>query len=194
MAVYSPMSVKFSVVILAGGQSRRMQQDKAELKLPRRHGEPSQSLLELMTSIARQSGADNIIVNRNKPGFVQDEYKMQGPLAGIHAGLKACETGETIVFVPVDMPLLNVDMFHELVLAEQKFQMPVYFQEQMLPLAIHNKPEYMNYLAQVFASQTNNSVRAFLKHIQAKPITTEYPEKLISTNTPEQWQYAVGRI
>ncbi|WP_111977674.1 molybdenum cofactor guanylyltransferase [Algibacillus agarilyticus] len=186
--------MKFTAVILAGGRSSRMEQDKADLRLPRRHGEPSQTLLELMTSIVRQAGAETILVNRNKTGFLNDEYVHQGPLAGIHAGLKACEHNELLLFVPVDMPLLNVDLIHALLNEAELKQEPVYFQEQMLPLALINQPEYASHLAQVFASQTNNSIRAFLKHIQAKTLDTEYPEKLISTNTPEQWRQAIGRI
>ena len=75
--------MSFSALILAGGQSRRMGQDKAELRLGKL------SLLQHMQQLAQQAGASQILLSRNQPGttYIQDLRPGLGPLAGIAAGL-----------------------------------------------------------------------------------------------------------
>lgn len=106
-------------VVLCGGGSRRMGQDKARLELA------GQTLLERATEsldplcvrtlvacgpVARYDDLDKGLgtapetdVEGLGPRIVLDEYEDGGPLAGLAAGLAAAET-EWILLLPCDMP------------------------------------------------------------------------------------------
>jgi molybdenum cofactor guanylyltransferase len=107
------MPDSLSVILLAGGRSSRMGQDKAWLLLD---GRPliwhvAQRLLPL---------AGELIISSNEPErfaalgadlpvpvqVVSDQYAGAGPLAGLQAGLSAA-TFELALLVAVDMPLLS---------------------------------------------------------------------------------------
>ena len=99
--------MKTTGVILAGGKSSRMGQDKSMLEF---HGETliGRSVRELRGCV------DELIIVGNHPekyGFsdvreIKDSYRGIGPLAGIHAGLKVA--AHRYVFVAAcDMPFLE---------------------------------------------------------------------------------------
>lgn len=94
--------------ILAGGQSRRMGQDKARLCIA---GEP---LLERTARLAAQAGLAVVVVGRDCPAdwcgdpgvrFVPDERPGLGPMGGVHAALRAAAA--PVVVLPCDLPHLN---------------------------------------------------------------------------------------
>jgi len=97
-----------SVIVLAGGKSRRMGVNKALLKVDQNE-----------TLIARvlhnmQALSDDLIIVSNSPELyadldarqVGDEFEEAGPLAGIHAGLLAAKY-DWIFAVACDMPLVD---------------------------------------------------------------------------------------
>jgi molybdopterin-guanine dinucleotide biosynthesis protein A len=91
-------------VILAGGQSRRMGTDKAELEFRGRR------LLDLAGDLLSEAGCDSVYVS-GRPGLdnaIPDTTSGQGPA---HAMLDCLEAlGDRIagiLFLPVDMPLLK---------------------------------------------------------------------------------------
>ena len=93
-------SKPFSALILAGGQSSRMGQDKALLQLN------GQSLLAHMQQLALAAGASEVLISRNQPGFIQDASGQFGPLAGILAALEHCTSSHLLV-LPIDTPRLD---------------------------------------------------------------------------------------
>jgi molybdopterin-guanine dinucleotide biosynthesis protein A len=93
-------STAFSVLVLCGGQSRRMGRDKALLELE------GQTLLERCKNLGAALGAQQVLVSRNEPGFIQDLVNDAGPMAGIAAALPYCLT-DWLLVLPVDMPLLT---------------------------------------------------------------------------------------
>lgn len=104
---------KLTVLILAGGQSTRMGQDKMWLVLA---GEP------LVERIARRMLplAGEIVISTNRPEAfagrltglpiavrtVADRYPGTGPLAGLHAGL-AVAHHELVLALATDMPFVD---------------------------------------------------------------------------------------
>ncbi|MGA2219573.1 MAG: molybdenum cofactor guanylyltransferase [Terracidiphilus sp.] len=94
--------------VLAGGESRRMGQDKALIEFAGRR------LLEQALGILKQAGLDAAIACGHSTarrsvleGFapvVEDGEPGRGPLAGICASL-AFTAAERAVFLPVDLPL-----------------------------------------------------------------------------------------
>lgn len=97
--------MKFAAVILAGGGSRRMGEDKAKLKIGGR------SFTEILAS--ELSGFDELYLSVAKKGKevlsiqqLVDPIPNAGPLGGLCAGLAACAS-DAALFVPCDTPLFT---------------------------------------------------------------------------------------
>lgn len=99
----------YRILILAGGRSSRMGSNKAFLKLN------TQSFIE--KQISELSQIAPVVVVSNEPQLyrsfpvlsINDEFPGFGPLAGIHAGLKAVAPA-TVFVVPCDMPLVSGEL------------------------------------------------------------------------------------
>jgi molybdopterin-guanine dinucleotide biosynthesis protein A len=92
--------------VLAGGQSTRMGADKAFMQLEGR------TLLGHALALAKSVTSDVRIVGSPEKfaGFgevVEDEFPQHGPLAGIHAALRA-SSSELNLMLAVDMPFVEV--------------------------------------------------------------------------------------
>ena len=88
-------------VVLAGGKSSRMGRDKAQL--------PYQASTLLAQQVARLMPlCARVCVSGRYDGFdcILDQLAGIGPLAGLHAAAKHFPES-TLLFVPVDMPLLD---------------------------------------------------------------------------------------
>jgi molybdenum cofactor guanylyltransferase len=96
------------VIILAGGRSRRMGTDKALLEVGR------QTNIERITKEFRLLHERPILVTNDRQAyadlnvsFTGDDFPGKGPLAGVHAGLKASPYSINVV-VACDMPFATV--------------------------------------------------------------------------------------
>jgi molybdenum cofactor guanylyltransferase len=104
-----------SLIVLAGGKSRRMRTDKARLPLP--GGTMVERVLaqveglfdEILISVSRAQAAAF-------PGFrtVVDEVEGLGPMAGVLTGLKAARN-ETCVVLACDIPDVDTRLLRSLV-------------------------------------------------------------------------------
>ena len=100
--------------VMAGGQSRRMGQDKALLVL---QGEP---LWLRQARVLRDAGAGVVAIVRQReqaplalpPNLClwHDAVIGAGPLAGLHAALSVCET-EWLAVLATDMPRIDASWF-----------------------------------------------------------------------------------
>ena len=98
--------------VLAGGASRRMGRDKAELVVD------GTTLLFRQIDVLRTGGAAPLVVScgqvpREVPAgvvCVPDRYPNSGPLGGIHAALEALHASHVAVLA-VDMPLIDAAWF-----------------------------------------------------------------------------------
>lgn len=110
--------MNFSAVILAGGQSTRMGQDKAFLKLG------GQSLLGRQIDAFVAAGADDILISGRRDAdysvfgrrVLYDQFSNVGPLAGIHTAMKGSNRPLMLVLA-VDMPEVNATFLRSLLLA-----------------------------------------------------------------------------
>ncbi len=97
-------------IILCGGKSSRMKQDKAFLKLGERF------VIEIIADRMKNVFSE-VLLSTNKSEeysllnlpIVKDIYPQKGPLGGIHASLSNSST-EKIFLISCDMPLMNIDM------------------------------------------------------------------------------------
>ena len=96
--------------VLAGGRSSRMRRDKSSLLLGNR------TLLARAIEIAHAAGDGVFVVGRRTDleaaaadlgiSIIEDRFVGQGPLAGIHAALKASSTDLNFILA-VDMPFVT---------------------------------------------------------------------------------------
>ena len=102
-----------SGIVLAGGLSRRMGQNKAELRLN------GKTFLEIQVEKFRVLGVEDIMLSGAGcpalPGarVIPDEYTGRGPLGGLHACLRAARNPSCLV-VSVDVPLSPVSALAQL--------------------------------------------------------------------------------
>lgn len=91
--------------VLAGGQSRRMGTDKALLEW---QGKPLlEHSLALVVSVLPNVAIVGSAEKFSRYGrVVEDHFLNRGPLAGIHAALRASDAMRSLI-VAVDMPLLD---------------------------------------------------------------------------------------
>lgn len=104
------MSERASAVVVAGGRSRRLGQDKRRLRL---WGAGGPTLLEHTVEVVRALCADVVVVLNDPedwPGLpartVGDVYPDGGALGGIYSGLAAAQEQYALV-VACDMPFLS---------------------------------------------------------------------------------------
>ena len=103
---------KVSAIVLSGGKSSRMGEDKCDLKY---HGE---SLLNLQIDKIKKIGIEDIVAsgyrgNDCKAKVVDDEI-MKGPLSGMLKGLNAIEHDRAFV-ISVDVPLIKEESIKKLI-------------------------------------------------------------------------------
>jgi molybdopterin-guanine dinucleotide biosynthesis protein A len=116
---------KLSVAVLAGGQSRRMGQDKAWLPVG---GRPViERVLERVLPLS-----DDVTLITNTPDqyrhlghpMVSDVYPGKGSLGGIYTAIHAARYAHCVV-VACDMPFLNADLVRYLVSLRSGFDVVI---------------------------------------------------------------------
>jgi molybdopterin-guanine dinucleotide biosynthesis protein A len=168
-------------VILAGGKSRRMGTDKSRLKINGR------TLLEHIQKLLQKCEIKTIGISNNT--HIQDSYENKGPLAGILSGLNYFSNFQSVLIIPVDMPLLNSEIL--LNLTSEIPQSITHYTEYNLPLFIKNSKE-MRELIEKQIINNKLSIYQLLKQVNAKEIKNTFSnEYFINTNTPEQWKKTI---
>ena len=108
----------FSMIVLAGGESRRMGTDKAQLTIN------GHTFLETQIQKGREPGIKDILVSgyrgeRSSARIIKDRVRGKGPLGGLEACLREAKNPKCLV-LSVDVPLVPVDELRSLLkVAEQ---------------------------------------------------------------------------
>lgn len=185
-----------SVVVLAGGQSRRLGRDKSLLELA---GQP---LVErAVTRLAPLS--DDLVVVADDPGryesldmpvrFVADQVRGMGSLMGIYSGLSAAHHGHALV-VACDMPFLNVALLEYMIPLADGHDVVVPRLDSMLePLHTIYGKACLPHMAELLDRRERRIV-AFFEKVQVRYVEEEEidrfdPEHLsfLNVNRPEDW-------
>ncbi len=111
-------------LVLAGGQGRRMSADGNGVNKALQSFRQSTLIEHVLQRLVPQ--VETVIINMNeasplfesgKHQLLKDEFiGFQGPLAGIHAGLKACRT-PWLLCVPCDSPFFPTDLLERMLAA-----------------------------------------------------------------------------
>ena len=174
---------QFNAVVLAGGQSSRMGQDKALLEID------GESLLLRSQRILAELGANSVAVCRNDGAeqSIQDIYPDSGPLGGIHAALMANSALPTLV-IPVDLPLINTDDLNELIQLGFANQCSSQFTGLYIPIFIWNPAEILESLTARLEEGKRLSLRSFFESHTRAEVTLKDETALANANTPQEWQ------
>ena len=185
-----------SVMVLAGGESRRMGANKALLELS-----SGETLIERVLNNLRPLSDDFVIVS-NMPALyahldarqTSDDFVGAGPLAGLHAGLQATRHDWTFV-VACDMPLID----HRLVrfmagLTEGHDAVVPLVEDELEPLhALYHKgclPVITSHLEAGHRRMISFYADVRVRRVEAAEVALFDPEgkTFFNANTPEDWQ------
>ena len=168
---------RFAGLVLAGGKSRRMGQDKAQMLYE------GKTWLNVATELLLSAGAEEIWVNTDiETAYpkVSEPFPHQGPLSGIFGGLLS--TSLDLIILPVDMPTLTVTDLNTL-LAENYQTDCVYYQDSPLPCWLKNTETTRALIEQTLTNDaSSNSLFANWKQLNAKIIMPS--NSLENFNTP----------
>lgn len=168
-------------VVLAGGRSTRMGKNKATLELK------GKKLLDRMITLLNDAKCEDVYVSGDFEGYncIVDVYKNKGPLSGIYSALRLFQEGENVLFVPVDMPCISIEILQDLKLEGWD---AVCFEGLPLPLCIKNTSETRVKIEKQI-EDNNLSIKALLQQLNVDylPVYNNDKTYLKNINTPEQW-------
>jgi len=204
-------------VVLAGGLSSRMGQDKSQLSRQKfnyhnKAGNSSvnaeMSMLDFSKQLLSDAGIKNIVVSGDNHQ-IPDRIPHSGPVGGIYSVLAHYPEHlqpKSLLILPIDLPLMTANDLAKLRLKGELSQKATFFSDSQnqahhIPLYLPNNAFLSLFLTQAFqheqllaSNKKNNkngpSVRAMLDKIPHQSITSLSKKVLFNTNTPEQWQQA----
>ena len=148
----------YSLLLLAGGKSKRMGANKAELLY---HGK---TFVENLLDKAEQLGIEKVYLSgypkavRNAE-VVPDVYQEVGPLGGIHAGLCRIETPYCLV-LPIDVPQIPVEFLDDMLVYHEKNRTTR--EEKKLPLVLERQ-EFLEPLIAIYPAELSKAIEERIK-------------------------------
>lgn len=191
-----------SALILCGGKSQRMGQNKAQLALGQR------TFLTTAKDTVRRAGIANVVSVGQKGCDVVDDIAFCGPGAALISALyqlnskKAADSDievtasknnlaltEIVLVLPVDMPLLTPSSIHFLLDKARETKQSVYFENECFPLVIYNVYCHQHKLRALKNSVASPSMRAVINAVGAVgiPTPTAIKPTLLNVNTPHEY-------
>ncbi|MHA7059818.1 molybdenum cofactor guanylyltransferase [Aquimarina sp. M1] len=176
-------------IILAGGKSSRMGQDKG-LKL--HNGQPF--IQHVIT--AMQTSTDKILIITGSTDYemfgypcIPDSIPDQGPVGGIYTGLKHTDTAHNLI-LSCDVPFVTTAVLNNLI-AEYESGYDVIAYEQVPLVALYNKSVQSNFLESI--EKKRLSLRKTLSTLTVKsiPIKKNIKHYIKNINTPQQYKEAI---
>ena len=193
-------------VVLAGGLSSRMGQDKAKLV---RDKNSTMSMLSFSKRLLKESGLNNIVVSGDNYD-VPDTVSEGGPVGGILSILTKFPQAKSLLILPVDLPFMTAKALTNLRLKGELSQKAAYFEGHNIPLYLPNNSYVELFLSQAINTFNNTaernlvsdgknkksgpSIKALLKHVPNIALQSSDENILFNTNTPEQWQQATQKF
>jgi len=184
-------------IVLAGGQSRRLGQDKALLELG---GRPliavvSERLAEVCREVLIASGSTPRYTDLGFP-VVTDRFPGVGALAGIHAGLEAAAY-EVALVVACDMPFLQPPLLRAFVGWIEGFDVALLRQgERVEPLHAAYRRTCLGPVEQAIRAGRRRIV-AFFDQVRVRYVSPEEVRRIDpdlrsfrNVNTLEEWRAA----
>lgn len=184
-----------SLVILAGGESRRMKKTKALLPVP------DQPLIERI--LAQVEGRfDEILISvskgRSLPGLpyrrIEDEVPGRGPIEGVRRGLRAAKHRKAAV-IACDIPDIDVAFLARLIRAADAHDIavPVTPAGDLEPLFAVYRKSVLPAVERLVASGENSLVPLFAE-CKTRRVRLRDASWLKNLNTPEDYARYIRRL
>ncbi|CAD5269966.1 Molybdenum cofactor guanylyltransferase [Alteromonas sp. 38] len=188
-------------VVLAGGMSSRMGEDKALLKRDER------DMLTYTADLVSSLPIEYLLISRNEAitaNYLTNEaddcaqnYKVVndvvadiGPLGGIYS-VAIQSNADALIITPVDLPLLRKEDLEALINRGTSAKRPVYYSHHYLPLFLPLTIEIRQYLEDVVKGKVpQRSVNTMCTNFGAIEVTPKKNSRLTNVNTPAQWNAA----
>jgi molybdopterin-guanine dinucleotide biosynthesis protein A len=187
-----------TALVMAGGDSRRMGQDKANLIL----GE--QTLLQnVATKMAGLFPQTLISVRQLRQEFewpqICDDPAYRGPLAGLLAGLEHSDT-PWIFAIACDMPFITLSLIECLSQYRQGVDAVVpMVQDYPQPLAAFYAKASIPATRHILQTSGKHSMRALLEHLNVRYVGTAEMQhadpalkSFVDLDTPQDWTQALN--
>lgn len=187
-------------LLLAGGKSSRMGEDKASMVVK------GQTLLERSLALLEQTGSDRILLSGDIPGYdcLPDLIPECGPPGGLHAALHFIDReygldDSLLLIIPIDMPLLDPGTLSKLVTATGNADSS-HFRDEIFPCVFRLTSKLKTHLDELYADSTERggerSMKSLLSQFNEKIIEKEdVPEDIfLNVNQPEDWAVIQSKI
>ena len=181
-------------LLLAGGKSSRMGEDKSRLVFE------GQTLLECTYSLLESLDANHVLVSGKVDGYqcIEDLVPQAGPPGGLYSAVEYINEqyglkDSLLLVVPVDMPLLNAEILKHLI-EQAKGKEACQFEDEVFPCIFRLTSELKQHLAEIFAESAEKgdkrSMKALLQKFNAHKVSKEgFADKFfMNVNTPEDWE------
>jgi len=205
-------------VVLAGGLSSRMGEDKSQLTRQQNVMSPTAqvadnsacSMLNFSKQLLVDAGIRDIVVSGDNHQ-IPDLIPQAGPVGGIYSVLAHYPEHlqpKAFLILPVDLPLMTATALSQLRLKGELSHKATFFQDSQkrvhhIPLYLPNNAFLKLFLAQAFQGENllpelerksnkknGPSVRGMLQQVPHQAVSSLNNNTLFNTNTPEQWQQA----
>lgn len=165
-------------VVLAGGQSSRMGQDKALLPFK------GETLLHHQVQLLRHV-CSRVVVSGEYAGFdcVPDSVMKCGPISGIYSVAKQFPSAALLV-VPVDMPQLTEQHLNRLLIPEQSS----YIEGHPLPAHFANHNLLISTIQKMLDGTSNDYSIRTLHHLLTSSVLQLIDFDGLNVNYFKQWQ------
>lgn len=176
-------------IVLAGGLSSRMGQDKALLQIEEK------TLLTRSVQLLKSLHLAQVFVSGNYPNFncIADLHKQEGPIGGIEACVSQLFSRfDALFIIPVDMPLLTTKECKQLInLYKNKIQ-GQYSKNAIFPMILPLNLQLKEYLSEVLTSphKKDRSLYRLLETLNISSV--DYSQQQLfrfqNSNTPQEWK------
>jgi len=189
-------------VVLTGGLSSRMGEDKAQLM------RNNTNMLNFSKQLLTDAGIANVVVSKShqqinsleqvktpEQGQINDIIAQAGPVGGIYSVIKKYQP-KALLVLPVDLPLMTNQALAKLKQVGELNNKACFYHNHSIPLYLPINAYVEMFLQQAFQHESfkssghGPSIRALLQQVPHQEITIDNTQWLFNTNTPEQWQQA----
>lgn len=174
----------FAGIVLAGGASSRMGEDKAMLRLSN-----GSTLLDHALAMLQAAGADPVIVSGDRPEHagIADLSPLPGPLGGLASVLRARRElqGRLLLAVPIDTPALGAEALRNLVRAASDSPGACYTGHP-LPLALWADGAVTQRLEAVLDGTAPAAVHRLIADFGLRQLPADAVD-LTNLNAPDDW-------
>ena len=181
-------------LLLAGGKSSRMGQDKRFLVFQ------GQTLVDRSLALLQNTGSDQLLISGELAGYksIPDLLPDCGPVGGLHAALHhiELESGlndkgqDLLLVIPVDMPFLSEQCLKTLLAGVAEADV-CYYSGEVFPCVFRLSSRLRSYLDSLFSQSRelggDRSMKALLRHFSSESLEPDgFSGKVFANlNNPE---------